>query len=66
MLFGGVLAFTGLNHFLDAESMIGYADAKDVPAPGPAVYVSGAVLVLGGVGIVGGETWAYAVNAGLF
>ena len=123
VLFGGVLAFTGVNHFLDAESMIGYADAKGVPAPGLAVYGSGAVLVLGGVGIVlgafpvlaagalaafllvttpkmhdfwnapaeqrqaevnnflknvalfgaalaflaiGGETWAYAVNAGLF
>ncbi|AHG00185.1 quinol oxidase [Halostagnicola larsenii XH-48] len=52
ILFGLVIAFTGLNHFLDAESMIGYAEAKGVPAASLAIPVSGAVLLFGGLGIV--------------
>lgn len=52
VLFGGVVAFTGLNHFLDGEGMIGYAQHKGLPAPTLAVYGSGAVLVLGGISIV--------------
>lgn len=49
--FGGVIAFMGLNHFLDTEGMAGYADAKGVPFPTASVLVSGAALVLGGLGI---------------
>lgn len=52
VLFGGVIAFTGLNHFLDGEGMVGYAQHKGLRAPKLAVYGSGAVLVLGGIGIV--------------
>lgn len=52
VLFGGIIAFMGLNHFLDAETMTGYAEMKGVPAPSLAVYGSGAVLLLGGLGIV--------------
>lgn len=52
VLFGGVIAVTGLNHFLDGEGMVGYAQHKGLPAPTLAVYGSGAVLVLGGVSIV--------------
>jgi putative oxidoreductase len=54
VLFGGVLAFMGLNHFLDAESMAGYAEFKGLPAPKLSVYASGALLVAGGAGIVAG------------
>lgn len=54
LLFGGVIAFMGLNHFLQREQMAGYARHKGVPAPALAVPASGAVLVLGGVGIVVG------------
>lgn len=60
LLFGGVLAFMGFNHFLDLENMTGYAEAKGLPAPRFAVIASGAMLVLGGVGIVLG---AYPVLA---
>jgi putative oxidoreductase len=49
--FGGVLAFTGLNHFLDGESMAGYAEAKGLPAPRLAVAFSGGMLVFGGLAI---------------
>jgi uncharacterized membrane protein YphA (DoxX/SURF4 family) len=52
ILFGGVLAFMGLNHFLQADQMAGYAEAKGAPAPTLSVYASGALLVVGGLSIV--------------
>jgi len=52
LLFGGVIAFTGFNHFLQTESMTGYAEYKGLPAPKAGVLLSGLLLVLGGVGIV--------------
>ena len=54
VLFGGVLAFMGLNHFLQTDAMTGYAEAKGLPAPRAGVLGSGGLLVLGGVGIVAG------------
>lgn len=54
VLFGGVIAFNGLNHFLQTEQMTGYAQHKGVPAPQLSVLASGAVLVLGGLSIVAG------------
>lgn len=63
LLFGGVLAFTGLNHFLDTESMVGYADAKGVPAAGLAVPISGGMLVFGGLGIALGIVPTVAAGA---
>lgn len=62
VLFGGVLAVMGLNHFLRTDDMTAYAAHKDVPVPRLAVLGSGAVLVLGGLGIVFG---AYPMLAGL-
>lgn len=52
LLFGGVIAFMGLNHFLQLEQMTGYAEFKGLPAPTLSVVASGAVLALGGLGIV--------------
>lgn len=54
LLFGGVIAFMGLNHFLQLEQMTGYAQFKGLPAPKLSVVASGAVLVLGGLGIIVG------------
>ncbi len=54
LLFGGVIAFMGLNHFLHTDEMTGYAQHKGLPAPQLSVIVSGAVLVLGGLGIIVG------------
>lgn len=62
LLFGGVIAFMGLNHFLQTEEMTGYAGHKGVPAPRLSVLVSGSVLVLGGLGIVVG---AFPVVSGI-
>ncbi|MEZ3116925.1 DoxX family protein [Halobaculum sp. MBLA0147] len=50
--FGGFLAFAGLNHFLNADQMTGYAASKGIPAPGFGVIASGAMLVLGGLGVL--------------
>jgi len=63
VLFGGILAFTGLNHFLDVENMSGYAQAKGIPAPKLAVLFTGGMLVFGGVGIALGAVPALAAGA---
>ena len=63
LLFGGVLAFMGVNHFLQREQMAGYAASKGLPAPDVAVLGSGAVLVLGGVGVVAGAFPVLAAGA---
>ncbi|WP_135822458.1 DoxX family protein [Halostella litorea] len=54
VLFGGVLAFMGLNHFTDAESMAGYAGAKGVPAAGIMVPFTGGMLLVGGLLVAAG------------
>ncbi len=54
VLFGGVLAFMGLNHFLNREEMVGYASSKGLPAPTAAVLFSGGLLVSGGLSVVTG------------
>lgn len=51
VLFGGLLAYQGVNHFLNSNAMAGYAEAKGVPAPKLGVLASGALLVVGGLGI---------------
>ena len=54
VLFGGVLAFMGLNHFMQTGQMTGYAQAKALPAPKLGVLASGALLVVAGLAIVVG------------
>ena len=54
ILFGATLAFMGLNHFVDLDTMAGYAEFKGLPAPRFSVVASGALLVLGGLGVVVG------------
>jgi uncharacterized membrane protein YphA (DoxX/SURF4 family) len=52
LLIGGLFAFMGLNHFMDTDTMTGYAASKGVPAPRLSVLASGATLVFGGLLIV--------------
>lgn len=54
VLFGGVLAFTGLNHFMDTESMAGYAEFKGLPAPRASVLLSGGLSIFGGLSLIAG------------
>ena len=52
LLFGGFLAFQGLNHFMNTDEMAGYAGSKGVPAARFGVTASGIMLLLGGLGII--------------
>ncbi|ADJ15399.1 DoxX family membrane protein [Halalkalicoccus jeotgali] len=63
VLFGSVLAFNGLNHFLDVEAMTEYAESKGVPKPMGAVVLTGGMLVVGGVGTVLGLFRTFSVGA---
>jgi uncharacterized membrane protein YphA (DoxX/SURF4 family) len=54
VLFGGFLAFAGLNHFMNAGEMSQYAESKGVPMAGFGVIATGSMLVLGGLGILAG------------
>jgi uncharacterized membrane protein YphA (DoxX/SURF4 family) len=60
LLFGGVLAFMGLNHFQNAGQMAPYAEAKGLPAPVASVYGSGGLLLVSGILVILG---AYPVIA---
>jgi len=54
VLFGAVIAFTGLSHFMQTDEMTGYAEHKGLPAPKLGVLASGLLLVFGGISIVTG------------
>lgn len=54
ILLGVLFLYNGYNHFVDFEDRKGYAQYKDMPAPGLAVISSGVVLVLGSLGIMAG------------
>ena len=63
ILVGGFLAFQGLNHFLNADAMSGYAQSKGLPAARASVLLSGGTLLFGGLGIVFGVFPALAAGA---
>jgi uncharacterized membrane protein YphA (DoxX/SURF4 family) len=63
VLFGGVVAFMGLNHFMNADQMAPYAEAKGIPLPSLAVTVSGGQLALGGLAIAVGAYPAAGAGA---
>jgi len=63
VLFGAVLAFMGLNHFLNVDQMAGYAEAKGIPAGRLSVVLSGGTLIFGGLGIALGVFPAIAAGA---
>lgn len=52
VLFGGLLAFQGLNYFQNADAMSGDTQSKGVPAARASVLLSGGMLIFGGLGIV--------------
>ncbi|WP_018256078.1 DoxX family protein [Halomicrobium katesii] len=54
LLFGGVLAFMGMNHFTNTADMVGYAQFKGLPAPKLSVVGSGGLLLFAGAGIAVG------------
>jgi uncharacterized membrane protein YphA (DoxX/SURF4 family) len=63
ILFGATLAFMGLNHFMEVDTMAGYAEFKSLLAPRFSVIASGLVLVLGGLGVLVGAFPVLAAGA---
>ncbi|QZP39325.1 DoxX family protein [Halobaculum magnesiiphilum] len=63
LLFGGLLAFQGLNHFMNVDEMAGYAQSKGVPAARMSVLFAGGMLFFGGLGIALGVFPAVAAGA---
>lgn len=63
VLFGGVLAFSGLTHFLDTAAMAGYAEHKGLPAPRASVLLSGGLLLFGGLSLIAGVFPAIGAGA---
>lgn len=54
LIFGGYFLMNAWSHFKNLESMTGYAESKGVSSPRSAVFVSGVLLLLGGLGVVFG------------
>lgn len=52
VLFGAYFMYSGINHFKDEKMLIGYAKSKGVPSSRVAVLLTGAMLVVGGLGIM--------------
>lgn len=52
VLFGGFFIFSAFNHFTNGAAMTGYASAKGVPLAGAAVFLTGVLLLVGGVSII--------------
>lgn len=52
IIFGAYFLYAGLNHFMNEKAMTGYAKSKGVASARLAVLVTGAMLVIGGLGIL--------------
>lgn len=52
VLFTLMFVTGGLNHFTKSGAMTGYAQFKKVPAAKASVFISGAVLLLGGLSVI--------------
>ncbi len=52
LLLGGYFIMNGYNHIKNVASLTGYAKSKGVPYAREGVLVSGAMLLLGGLGIL--------------
>ncbi len=63
ILFGGFFFLSGLNHFKNYNGSVGYARMKGVPMPSVAVLGSGALILLGGVGVILGVATAWSLYA---
>ncbi|WP_299235136.1 DoxX family protein [Natronomonas sp.] len=63
VVFGGVLVFMGLNHFMNTAEMAGYAEFKGLPAPKLSVLGSGGLLVFGGLSVAVGAFAAVGAGA---
>ncbi len=65
IVLGAYFFFSGVEHFTKAKGLIDYSKYKKVPMPEVGVYLSGVVLVLGGLGIATQMQlfWSYSLLA---
>ncbi len=52
IIFGAYFVFSGFNHFKNEKMLTGYAKSKGVPSPRLAVLLSGAMMIIGGLGFI--------------
>lgn len=52
ILLGGYFLKSGYNHLKNLGMLTGYAQSKGVPMPREAVFLTGLMMVLGGLGIL--------------
>ena len=52
VLFALMFVSGGLNHFTKSKDLVGYAQFKKVPAAKASVFLSGVVLLLGGLSVI--------------
>ncbi len=52
ILLGGYFIKSGYNHFKNLGMLTGYAQSKGVPMPKEAVFLTGLMMFLGGLGIL--------------
>ncbi len=52
VIFGLYFLYSGFNHFKNEKMLTGYTKSKGVPYPRLAVLLSGAMMILGGLGFV--------------
>ncbi len=52
ILLGGYFIMSGYNHFKNLNSMAGYAQSKNVPLAKIAVFLTGSMIFLGGLGVL--------------
>ena len=54
LLFGGLFAYNGVNHFRNYAAVRGYCAYKHVPMPGAAAILSGGWLIVAGSSVLVG------------
>ena len=54
LIFGGYFLMNAWNHFKHADGLAGYAESKGISGGKPAVFLTGVMLLLGGLGVVFG------------
>lgn len=52
VIFGGYFVWSGINHFINYKGLTGYTASKNVPFPAFAVFFSGGLMILGGLGVM--------------
>ncbi len=63
ILYGGFFIYSGIKHFTGLGMLKGYAAFKKVSMPGPAVMVTGLLLLIGGLGVLLGVYTNWAILA---